>query len=108
MAYNVIPTDFFKKEAKRLIKKFPSLKDELQKLAILLADKPTSGDDLGNNMYKVRIGIKSKGKGKKGGGRIITYVIAKDKEVYLLTIFDKSEFETIDNKILKSIIDKIL
>ena len=33
MSFNVIPTNKFKKEAKRLIKKYPSLKTELFKLS---------------------------------------------------------------------------
>ena len=107
MGFNVIPTDVFKKEAKRLIKKFPSLKEELRELDQLLTENPKSGVDLGHNTYKIRLGIHSKGKGKKGGGRVITYVLTKEREVYLLIIFDKSEKETIDNKTIKSIIDNL-
>jgi hypothetical protein len=62
---------------------------------------------LGNNAFKVRLAIKSKGKGKSGGARVITYLITEDKEVYLLTIFDKSELDSIDDKILKKIIAEI-
>lgn len=104
MVFDVIPTEIFKKEAKRLIKKFPSLKDELRELDQLLTQNPKSGIDLGHNAFKIRLGIKSKGKGKKGGGRVITYVLNKEREVYLLTIFDKSDMETIDNKTLKALI----
>jgi len=107
MGYEVIPTEIFKKEAKRLIKKFPSLKEELIELDRLLTDNPKSGVDLGHNTIKIRLGIKSKGKGKRGGGRVITYVLTKEKEVYLLTIFDKSEKDTIDNKTIKSIIENL-
>lgn len=37
MDFSVIPSDKFKKEAKRLIKKYPSLKQELAHLAATLA-----------------------------------------------------------------------
>jgi mRNA-degrading endonuclease RelE of RelBE toxin-antitoxin system len=107
MGFEVIPTEIFKKEAKRLIKKFPSLKEELFELDRLLTDNPKSGIDLGHNTFKIRLGIKSKGKGKRGGGRVITYVLTKEKEVYLLTIFNKSEKDTIDNKTIKSIIENL-
>jgi mRNA-degrading endonuclease RelE of RelBE toxin-antitoxin system len=107
MGYKVIPTEIFKKEAKRLIKKFPSLKNELIELDQWLTENPKSGIDLGFNTFKIRLGIKSKGKGKKGGGRVITYVLTKEKEVYLLTIYDKSEKDTIDNKTLKSIVENL-
>jgi mRNA-degrading endonuclease RelE of RelBE toxin-antitoxin system len=104
MNYKVIPVDKFKKEAKRLIKKYPSLKSELTELAESLSIEPTQGTALGNNVFKIRVSIKSKGKGKSGGARIITYVISPQKEVYLLTIYDKAEFDSIDDKMLRRII----
>lgn len=107
MSYNVIPTDKFKKEAKRLIKKYPSLKSELLNLSAILYAQPSTGTPLGNDTYKIRIAIRSKGKGKSGGARIITYLITENREVYLLTIYDKAEFDTIDDKSLKKIIAKL-
>ena len=104
MSYNVIPSEKFKKEAKRLIKKFPSLKQELSDLGKLLSVNPESGTALGNGTYKIRVAVKSKGKGKSGGARVITYVISENEEIYLLTIYDKSEFDSIDDKIIKNII----
>ena len=105
MNYKVIPVDKFKKEAKRLIKKYPSLKSELEELANSLSILPTQGTALGNDAYKIRVSIKSKG--KSGGARIITYVITPQKEVYLLTIYDKAEFDSIDDKTLRMIIEVI-
>jgi mRNA-degrading endonuclease RelE of RelBE toxin-antitoxin system len=107
MNYKIIPVDKFKKEAKRLIKKYPSLKLELADLAESLSINPTQGTALGNDAYKIRVSIKSKGKGKSGGARVITYVITSQKEVYLLTIYDKAEFDSIDDKTLRRIIDII-
>jgi hypothetical protein len=48
MSYSVIPIDKFKKEAKRLIKKYPSLKKELAELNITLQSNPAVGMSLGN------------------------------------------------------------
>lgn len=107
MSFSVIPTNKFKKEVKRLIKKFPSLKMELFDLNKILEESPETGTSLGNNTYKIRVSIKSKGKGKSGGARIITYVITANKEVFLLTIYDKSEFENIDDKTIKNIIQSL-
>ena len=107
MSYKVLPVDKFKKEAKRLIKKYPSLKLELMDLAISLAQDPKQGTSLGNEVYKIRISIKSKGKGKSGGARVITYVITSQQEVYLLTIYDKAEIDSIDDKTLRRIIQVI-
>ena len=101
MSYNVIPIDKFKKEAKRLIKKFPSLRRELIELNANLISNPTMGTSLGNSTFKIRIGIKSKGVGKSGGGRIITYLITETKEVY------KAELQTVNDLNLKKIINNI-
>ena len=58
--------------------------------------------------------VKSKGKGKSGGLRIITYVDVEIQEidedntnVYLLSIYDKSDYENISDKQLKSLIDDV-
>jgi mRNA-degrading endonuclease RelE of RelBE toxin-antitoxin system len=73
MSYKIIPTEKFKKEAKRLLKKYTSLKDDLFELNNELVNNPTLGISLGNNSYKIRLAIKSKAQGKSGGARIITY-----------------------------------
>jgi len=104
MSYSVILVDKFKKEAKRLIRKYPSLKKELSDLSVILISNPTTGTSIGNNAYKVRVPIKSKGKGKSGGARVITYVVIENEEIYLLTIYDKAELETIEDKTLRKII----
>ena len=107
MNYSVIPIDKFKKEAKRLIRKYTSLKQELLQLHLALAENPSLGTSLGNNSYKIRVAIKSKGTGKSGGARVITYLVTENKEVYLLTIYDKAELDTIDDKSLRKIIKDI-
>ncbi len=107
MSYSVIPIEQFKKEAKRLVKKYPSLKKELAELSLVLERLPTSGTSLGSNTYKIRISIKSKGSGKSGGARVITYLITENSEIYLLSIYDKSELDTIDDNALRKIIRDI-
>ncbi len=107
MNYSDIPSEKFKKEMKRLIKKFPSLKQELSELNTVLEAKPETAIPLGNDTYKVRLAIKSQGKGKCGGARIITYVVTQNKEIYLLTIYDKSEFDSLDDKTIKAIINSL-
>ena len=108
MVYNIIPSTKFKREVKRLLKKYPSLKQELFALNEDLQYNPSLGISLGNNAYKIRISIKSKSTGKSGGGRIITYVIAENKEVYLLTIYDKAEYDCVADKMIKSIIANLI
>ena len=64
MNYSIIPIEKLKKEVKRLLKKYPSHKKELSELSSVLENNPTTGTSLGNNSYKIRISIKSKGAGK--------------------------------------------
>ena len=90
-----------------MVKKFQSLKKELSDLNASLSQTPALGTPLGNDTFKVRLAVKSKGKGKSGGLRIITLMIAKNKEVYLLTIFDKSEVASVDDRATKFIIRQI-
>jgi mRNA-degrading endonuclease RelE of RelBE toxin-antitoxin system len=105
MSYKVEAIPNFKKEAKRLVKKFRSLKQELAELAVLLEKEPFTGTPLGYDCYKIRLSIESKQKGKSGGARIVTYVYVEKTTVYLLTIFDKGESENITDKQLKALVE---
>ena len=91
MNYKVLSIAYFDKQLKRLAKKYPSLKSEYSELVKQLSSQPTQGTPLGNDCYKIRLAIASKGKGKSGGARIITYVTFIENEVYMLSIYDKSE-----------------
>lgn len=95
MSYSIVLTDNFKREVKKLVKKYKSLKAELKNLGDQLAENPTFGTPLGNRVYKIRIAISSKGKGKSGGARIITFVKVTQEAVYLVSIYDKSYLETL-------------
>ena len=97
MSYNIIATPNFKKEFKHLAKKYSSLKGELEELISELEKNPKEGVSLGNNCYKIRLRIASKGKVKSGGARVITFVKVIDESVFLVSIFDKSEKEKITN-----------
>jgi len=104
MSFNIKTISVFERQAKRLVKKFPSLKKEIQELIIELKEEPKKGTSIGNNCYKIRLSIASKGKGKSGGARVIIHVVFKDGIVYLLSIYDKSELENLtDNEILELI-----
>jgi mRNA-degrading endonuclease RelE of RelBE toxin-antitoxin system len=98
----VITADRFEKQAKQLVRKYRSLAQEIADLIDSLAITPTQGTPIGRNCYKIRLAIKSKGKGKRGGARIITCVVALKDEVTLLSIYDKSEQENIpDNELVR-------
>jgi hypothetical protein len=110
MANFVIPTPFFESKYKRLAKKFPSLGNELVNLEKELINNPKLGESLGANLYKIRLSAKEKGKGKSGGFRIITYLVQEYQnsfEIYLITIFDKSEDASISKSLLLKIVKSI-
>ena len=104
MSYDVLSIPPFDKQLKRLAKKYPSLKIEFAKLIESLAKQPEQGTALGNNCYKIRIAIASKGKGKSGGARVITNFIIAEATVYLLSIYDKSEKENLTDKELDELL----
>ena len=100
MSYSIQLSDNFKKEAKKLIKKYASLKAELAVLFKELEENPTLGISLGNDIYKIRLAINSKGKGKRGGARVMTFVKVSDTTVLLFSIYSKGTKDAIsDNEI---------
>ena len=107
MSYNISAIPSFKKEFKKLAKKYPSLKSDLQKLSEELIENPTLGIDLGGNFYKVRMTITSKGRGKSGGARIITHIKIIETTIFLTSIYDKSDKDSISDKELNQLLNKI-
>jgi mRNA-degrading endonuclease RelE of RelBE toxin-antitoxin system len=107
MSYEIMAIPNFKREIKKLAKKFPSLRKDFAQLLESLQEKPTQGTSLGNNCYKIRMAITSKGKGKSGGARVITYLKVSHTAVYLLSIYDKSDQENIPDKELKELLKEI-
>lgn len=98
MNFSVKTISVFERQAKRLMKKFPSLKKEIKTLISELKEEPTKGTSVGHDCHKIRLAIASKGKGKSGGARVITHLVYKKDTVYLLSIFDKSDMENLTEK----------
>ena len=107
MKYNVLAIPPFDRQLKRLAKKYPSLKDEFSNLLESLESRPEQGIALGNNCFKIRLAIQSKGKGKSGGARIITNLLIEINTVYLLSIYDKSEKDNLNEKELIELLKMI-
>jgi len=66
---------------------------EYRKLQELLVNNPTSGDLIQGTggLRKLRYGDSSRGKGKRGGLRIIYYWWVNAYQIFLFTIYNKNE-----------------
>lgn len=109
MSCKITYTPDFAKQLKQLAKKYKSMKEDYARLLAELRSNPTLGVELGNHLRKVRMSIASKGKGKSGGARVITYTILiaeTDTDIKLLTIYDKSDRESITDKELLDLMKK--
>ena len=97
MPVSVVTAPSFLAAAKRLLKKYKSLKTELSALETQLLTKPDLGIPLGQNAYKIRVAIRSKKQGKSGGARVITFletILLTDEELQtgnLIYIYDKAD-----------------
>lgn len=107
MSYKISTIPLFDKQLKRLSKKYPSIKQDYIDFLDDLEQNPEQGASLGKNCYKVRLKISSKNKGKSGGARVITNIHINTETVYLLSIYDKGEQETISNNELDLLISLI-
>ncbi len=104
---DIIPSTKFLREFKKLRKKYPSIFNDVDQLTESLQINPTMGEPLGKDCYKVRMAISSKNKGKSGGARLITCVKIVDDTIYLLSIYDKSEQETIADEEIDAVLKSL-
>lgn len=107
MSYSIKVTSNFAKEAKRLAKKYPTFKKDYEEFKNRLQENPLQGDELTPGIRKIRLAIKSKGKGKSGGARVITFNVLAEQQngmVVLVLIYDKSDFSTVDVNTVKELI----
>ena len=101
----------FERNFKRLSKKYPSLINDVAGLQQELLSNPLQGSDLGQHIRKVRMAIASKGKGKSGGSRVLTYNVTTtetgDMEITLLTIYDKGEIPNVTDAYIKWLVSLV-
>lgn len=108
-------TKNFKSEVKPLLKKYKSLANDLLQLEKELLENPRLGTSLGADIYKIRLKISSKNKGKSGGARVISLIDStligfaqqvspEEIIVNLLSIYDKSDVANITDKELRDLI----
>jgi len=104
MSYSVVTVPPFDRQLKRLVKKYYSLKNDVAELGKQLTENPIMGKPIGQDCYKIRLAISSKGKGKSGGARIITHVYVSGKTLYMIAIYDKSERDNISDNELNELL----
>jgi mRNA-degrading endonuclease RelE of RelBE toxin-antitoxin system len=110
MSFRIIPTPNFAKSLKALAKRHKSMKADIKNFVESLEENPLQGAELIPGVRKIRMAIKSKGGGKSGGARIITYNVLtteQDGIVYLLEIYDKADHSTIKIEVIKDIIEAL-
>jgi mRNA-degrading endonuclease RelE of RelBE toxin-antitoxin system len=83
------------------------LKAEYSALVEELEENPEKGTPMGDNCFKIRLAIASKGRGKSDRARVITYIYIENETVFLLAIYDKSEQIDISDKELRELLAEI-
>ena len=108
MSYNFRTISSFERDLKRFAKRYHSLRDDVKELVKELQENPLMGTDLGHGIHKIRLAIKSKGSGKRGGARVIVHtdviVVIREGTICFLALYDKSEQSTITDKAIKALL----
>lgn len=108
MSYKFRTIPSFECDLKRLAKRYPSLKEDMFRLKEQLQENPRMGTSLGRGVHKIRLSLTSKGKGKKGGARVITHadvmLEVKEGTICFLALYDKGDQETISEKRIKNLL----
>ena len=110
MTVNITTHPEFVRQMKRYAKKYRSLANDFADFLNSLHKNPFQGDDLGKGLRKVRFAVTSKGKGKSGGMRVITFSVDKLNDetinVTLLYIYDKQEMANVSDEFLRYLLER--
>jgi mRNA-degrading endonuclease RelE of RelBE toxin-antitoxin system len=99
-------TKKFRKEVKKLLKRYNSARKDIEPLIKQLESGEIPGDRIAENkypVYKVRVPNSDTRKGKSSGYRVIYYTITPES-ILLTTIYSKSDMGNISNKEVENII----
>ena len=101
----IVATSLFIKSAKAIAKRYRSFNDDYKKLIDELLVNPKLGTDLGDGFRKVRMAISSKGKGKSGGCRVITFeMVERNNCLYLVYVYDKSDADNVAMRVIRELV----
>lgn len=99
-------TPRFKRDLRELVKRYRSLRTDLQPLITQLQIGELPGDRIVGvkyQVFKVRIKNSDIQKGKSAGYRVIYYV-KTEKAIILTTIYSKSDFSDVSNETIEKAI----
>lgn len=102
----VAETEKFRKEVKKLLKRYNSARKDIEPLIKQLEAGEMPGDQIVGNkypVYKVRVSNSDIRKGKSSGYRVIYYMMTPEA-VLLTAIYSKSDRPNISNKEIEDII----
>lgn len=91
--YQIKYTASFKRDLKKLSKKYPQIKKDLSSLLDQFEEGIFEGDELQDfpgTVYKVRVGSTDQRRGKLGGFRVIYLIVVNMETVHLMTIYAKA------------------
>lgn len=111
MNFEIITSDYFDVEAKKLAKRYKSFKEDLIEFRKELKKNPLQGTEIAPNIRKIRMSITTKGRGKSGGARVITYttlVTEQEGKIYLLLIYDKADASSVKMNVVKQIVKDLI
>ena len=109
MDYKIIARKTFIKGIKQLSKRYASITDDYERLLNKLENTPQLGTSLGGGLRKIRIPITSKGRGKSGGARVITFTViisVNEAEINLIAIYDKADRCSISKEEIEILLEK--
>ncbi|MDD2780165.1 type II toxin-antitoxin system RelE/ParE family toxin [Sulfuricurvum sp.] len=107
-AFSVFESSAYQHSKKQLKKRFRLIDSDVTKFLHSLESVDDLGISLGDGIYKVRIANSDKNKGKSAGYRLITLLKVIESNIYLIYIYDKSDFENITEKELDEIIQGLV
>lgn len=107
MSFEVYPTVDFQKAFMALAKHHRSLPADMREFVKSLKKNPYQGTELSPGIRKIQIAITSKGRGKSGRARVITYTFPQDElegRIYLIDIYDKSDADNVKLDVINDIV----
>jgi mRNA-degrading endonuclease RelE of RelBE toxin-antitoxin system len=106
MSLKIISLESFARDVKRLHKKYKAIGEDLRILKRQLQENPKVGIFLGRSCYKIRLRNTSVPTGKSGGFRVVYYYLDGENNLYLMTIWSKTEMENIHDEKIIEILEK--